>query len=149
MTALLACELSDRIAAIGSVAGAYSFPWSACESARPVPGMIFHGTADPIVRYQGGAGRFSLPAVPAWVEGLAGHNGCAMPPRELPARGEVSRLRYEGCAEDAEVVFYTIAEGGHSWPGGGWLPEFLVGHTTHDFDATREMWEFFQEHRLP
>jgi polyhydroxybutyrate depolymerase len=151
MTALLACELGDRIAAMGSVAGAYSFPWSACESARPMPGMIFHGTGDPIVPYQGGPGgdgRSSLPAVPAWVDGLAGHNGCDLTPVEIPAQGEVSEVRYEGCAGDAEVVFYTIADGGHSWPGGGWLPRFLVGHTTDEVDATREMWEFFQEHRL-
>ena len=151
MSALLACKLADRVAAMGSVAGAYTFPWSACESARPVPAMIFHGTADPIVPYGGGlAGdaRFNLPAVPAWVEGLAGHNGCGLPPVEIPAQGEVSGVRYQGCANSAEVVFYTIAGGGHSWPGGGWLPGFLVGHTTHDIDATREMWAFFQQHEL-
>ena len=151
MSALLACKLSDRVAAMGGVAGAYSFPWSACESARPMPAMIFHGTADPIVPYDGGlAGdaRFNLPAVPAWVEGLAEHNGCALAPVEIPAQGEVSGVRYGGCAKNAEVVFYTITGGGHSWPGGGWLPRWLVGHTTHDIDATRVMWAFFQEHKL-
>lgn len=151
MTALLACELADRVAAMGSVAGAYSFPWSACESERRVPAMIFHGTGDPIVPYggEGRAGaRHNLPDVPAWVEGLAEHNGCDLTPAEIPAQGEVSGVRYEGCAGDAEVIFYTIAGGGHSWPGGGWLPRFLVGHTTDDVDATREMWEFFEEHAL-
>ncbi len=152
MSVLLSCELSNRIAAIGSVAGAYLSPWSECRSARPVPTIVFHGTADPIVPYLGGPAHgpgFDLPSIPKWVAGLAEHNGCAAAPVELPTTsGEVSGVRYEGCSQDAEVVFYIIAGGGHSWPGGGYLPEFLVGHTTRDIDATRTMWEFFQRHPL-
>ncbi|MBI4733027.1 MAG: hypothetical protein HY781_13045 [Chloroflexi bacterium] len=151
MSVLLGCELSERIAAIGSVAGAYTSPWSECRSARPVPAIVFHGTADPIVPYLGGPSHdpgFDLPSIPEWVAGLADHNGCAAALVELSTSGEVSGVRYEGCGQDAEVVFYTIASGGHSWPGGGYLPEFLVGHTTRDIDATRTMWEFFQKHPL-
>jgi polyhydroxybutyrate depolymerase len=151
MSALLACELSGRIAAMGSVAGAYTFSWEDCPSAGPVPAVIFHGTQDPIVPYQGGlAGdsRFTFPPVPSWVEGLAQHNGCDRAPVEIPASGEAGGLRYENCADGADVLFYTIDDGGHSWPGGGYLPERLVGHTTQDIDATRVMWEFFQSHPL-
>ena len=149
MSALLACELSDRVAAMGSVAGAYSFSWDACSSAQPVPAIIFHGTDDPIVPYDGGVAgdcRFTFPPVPSWVEGLAQHNGCESVPVELPSSGDVSGIRYENCAKDAEVIFYTIKGGGHSWPGGGYLPKWLVGHTTQDMDATQVMWEFFQSH---
>ena len=53
MAFLLACRLSERITAIGSVSGAYLMPWDECQPARPVPAIIFHGTADPIVPYQG------------------------------------------------------------------------------------------------
>jgi polyhydroxybutyrate depolymerase len=152
MTAVLACELSGRIAAVGSVAGAYTFAWGDCPSARPMPAIIFHGTADPIVPFQGGVaggGRFTFPPVQSWVEGLARHNGCEGQPLGLPASGDVSGIRFEGCAEDADVVFYTIAGGGHSWPGGGYLPKLIVGHTSRDIDATKTMWEFFQRHPLP
>jgi polyhydroxybutyrate depolymerase len=151
MSSLLACELSDRIAAMGSVAGAYTFSWEDCPSERPVPAIIFHGSEDPIVPYQGGqAGksRFTFPPVPSWVEGVARHNGCDSAPVDIPATGEVRGVHYENCRSDSDVVFYTIDGGGHSWPGGGFLPEAIVGHTTQDVDATRVIWEFFQEHPL-
>ena len=49
MSFLLAGSLSDRIAAMGGVAGAYVLPWTEYNPKRPVPAIIFHGTADPIV----------------------------------------------------------------------------------------------------
>ena len=61
MTFVLSCKLSERIAAIGTVAGAYSLPWDECNPSRPVPAIIFHGTADPIVPYQGGSAGPSAP----------------------------------------------------------------------------------------
>jgi polyhydroxybutyrate depolymerase len=152
MTVLLSCDLSERIAAIGSVAGAYSLPWSACHPKRPVPAIVFHGTADPIVPYLGGISgdsRFNLPAIVGWVEELARRNGCQGTPTEIPSSGEVSGVLYDGCTDHADVAFYTITGGGHSWPGGKPLPEFIVGRTTRDIDATKTMWSFFQQHPLP
>ncbi len=149
MSFVLSCKLSERIAAFGSVAGAYSFPWGDCNPSRPVPAIIFHGTADPIVPYQGGlAGRsgYTFPSIPDWVITLAQRNGCNASPQDLEATGDVSGVQYTDCAGD--VIFYTIAGGGHSWPGGGYLPKFIVGETTHDIDATRTMWDFFQGHPL-
>jgi polyhydroxybutyrate depolymerase len=149
MSFVLSCKLSERIAAFGSVAGAYSFPWGDCNPSRPVPAIIFHGTADPIVPYQGGlAGRsgYTFPSIPDWVITLAQRNGCNAAPQDLEATGDVSGVQYTDCAGD--VIFYTIAGGGHSWPGGGYLPKFIVGETTHDIDATRTMWDFFQGHPL-
>ena len=116
------------------------------------PTIVFHGTADPIVPYEGGLvdnGRFTFPAIPDWVAGLAQYNGCTATPAELPSIGSVSGIRYENCTQDAEVIFYTITGGGHSWPGGNPLPEFLAGPTSQDIDATQTMWEFFQQHPLP
>jgi polyhydroxybutyrate depolymerase len=55
--------------------------------------------------------------------------------------------RYTGCDRGAEVILYTIEDGGHTWPGGPWLPG--VGKTTHDVDATEEMWRFFQNYESP
>ena len=151
MSFLLSCHLSDRIAAFASVAGAYLIPWQECPSARPVPAMIFHGIADPIVPYQGGGmHRYSdvpFPAIPDWVATLASRNGCEAAPVEIPAEGEVCGIRYTGCA--ADVIFYTVTGGGHTWPGGDPIPEWLASHTTTDIDATRAIWEFFRSHPLP
>ena len=149
MSFVLACELADRIAAVGMVAGAYGYAWERCAPARPVPAIIFHGTADPIVPFAGGdeAGYSAgLPDITAWVGQLAAQNGCQAAPRALPASGAVSGVAYTGCA--ADVVFYTIAEGGHTWPGGEPLPEWLTGMTSPDIDATQVMWEFFRQHPL-
>jgi polyhydroxybutyrate depolymerase len=151
MSFVLSCKLSERISAIGSVSGAYLFPWDEYHPSRPVPTIVFHGTADPIVPYLGGpSASFDLPfpAIPEWVASLARHNGCTGAPLEIPASGEVSGIQYTACTSNADVVFYTIAGGGHSWPGGNLMPEFIVGHTTHDMDATRVMWNFFQQHPL-
>lgn len=150
MSFLLACTMSGRIAAVGLVSGAYLLPWEECAPARPVPAIVFHGTDDPIVPFEGGpSGPFNvpLPSIPEWVGALARRNGCDGPPRELPISDEVTGLQFTDC--EADVVFYTIAGGGHTWPGGEALPEFIAGRTTYDIDATRTMWEFFQEHPLP
>jgi polyhydroxybutyrate depolymerase len=151
MSALLACELSERIAAVGSVSGAYLFSRDDCHPSRPVPIIAFHGTADPIVPYDGGpSSSFDLPfpQVPEWIEAWAERNGCSLTPVELPGQGEVSGIQYTRCQQKAEVIFYTVDGGGHSWPGGEPLPKWIVGHTTQDIDATRVMWEFFEQYSL-
>jgi polyhydroxybutyrate depolymerase len=61
---------------------------------------------------------------------------------------DVSRLEYSGCADDAEVVLYTIHGGGHTWPGGGPQPEWFAGPTSSGIDAARQTWTFFREHPL-
>jgi polyhydroxybutyrate depolymerase len=151
MSYVLSCELSERIAAFGSVAGAYTYPLEDCDPSRPVPAILFHGTADPVVPYQGGPSRsfdIPFPVIRDWVEALAEAHGCGRDPAMLPVIGAVSGVRFEGCRDDAEVVFYSIAGGGHTWPGGDPLPEFITGPTNMDIDATRLMWEFFEAHPL-
>jgi polyhydroxybutyrate depolymerase len=150
MSFALACDLSERIAAFGAVSGAYMLPADACRPSRPVPAIIFHGTADPIVPYEGGPSHaFDLPfpVIGEWVEALAQRNGCDGAAGELPSHGDVRGVSFTGC--DADVVFYKVDGGGHAWPGGGRLPAFIVGHTTQDIDATRVMWDFFRQHPLP
>jgi polyhydroxybutyrate depolymerase len=151
MAFVLSCKLSERIAAIGSVSGAYPFSWSECHPSRPVPTIVFHGTSDPIVPYLGGtseASGFSLPSIPDWVATLARYNGCAGAPIVLPGIGAVTGMHYKNCNSNGEVIFYTITGGGHSWPGGGSLPKIIVGNTNRDIDATKMMWDFFQQHPL-
>jgi polyhydroxybutyrate depolymerase len=140
------------IAAIGGVSGAYMIPWSEYKPKRPVPMILFHGTSDPIVPFQGGPwGRFKIPFpnITNWVQTLAASNGCNSIPTPLSGNGNVSGLRYSGGAHNADVDFYTIEGGGHTWPGGKDMPALIVGKTTHDADATRLMWTFFHLHPMP
>ena len=148
MAHVVACELADRIAAIGGVAGAYPYPWDDCRPTRPVPVIAFHGTADPIVPYEGGAtgrgGATRFASVASWARAWAARNGCAATPRKLARVGQVSAARYTDCDDAAEVDLHTVDEGGHTWPGGRPMPESITGTTSEDVSATELMWAFFQ-----
>lgn len=152
MTFALSCTLSDRIAAVGTVSAANDgLPASWCTDTRPVPFITFHGTADPGVLYDGGQSGWSprpFPSVRKWAAAWARRNHCGSAPTETPAASDVARLEYADCAEDASVVLYTVRGGGHTWPGGRPLPEWLAGPNSRSIDATREMWAFFREHPM-
>ena len=152
MTFLLTCELADRIAATGTVAGAFVLPIEECSPSRAMPIIAFHGNADPIVPFHGGPSEgfdIPFPDIPLWMSDRAELNGCDITPQTLPAVGKVTGVRYTGCTDDAEVVFYTIDGGGHTWPGGNPLPKWITGETNMDISASEIMWEFFQKYTLP
>jgi polyhydroxybutyrate depolymerase len=152
MAFVLSCTLSDQIAAVGMVGAAQMLPWSWCTDRRPVPMISFHGTADSAVPYEGGKSWVwdgSFPDVLEWTASWARRNRCGPDPVELPVAVDVTRREYTDCADDAAVVLFTIHGGGHTWPGGIPFPEWILGPTSESVDATRQMWVFFQEHRLP
>jgi polyhydroxybutyrate depolymerase len=152
MAFVLSCTLSDRIAAVGMVASAQLLPFDWCQDQRAVPMIAFHGTADRTVPYHGGrswVAPTAFPDMPTWAADWARRNRCGAQPVESAAAADVTRLEYTHCAGDASVVLYTVHGGGHSWPGGGPLPEWLVGATSHSIDATSHMWAFFRDRRLP
>jgi len=151
MSFALSCTLSDRIAAVGTVAAARVLPWSWCRDERPVPLITFHGTADSVVPYEGGAtwvGDITFPDVEEWVASWARRNRCGPDAVDSVVAADVTRRDYADCADDTAVVLVTIHGGGHTWPGGMQLPEWFLGPTNRSVDATRQMWAFFQEHRL-
>jgi len=146
MSLRLACEMPERIAAVGGVAGAYLVDLKEC--AGGVPGIFFHGRADKIVPFEGGPSeRFAVPFpnIPAFVEDYAQLNGCDLDEAIILDKDNVVGVSYEACDAGADVVFYTVADGGHTWPGGNPLPERITGKTTQEIDATRLMWDFFVE----
>ena len=151
MSYLIACQMSERIAAVGGVAGAYTYPVEQCSPSRPVPLIAFHGDADPVVPYLGGPSRsfdIPFPSVPDWMDAWAERNQCTQK-TSIPQVGEVFGVHYQDCSQNAEVIFYTIQGGGHTWPGGNPLPAWLVGTTSQTVSATELMWDFFEEHPLP
>lgn len=151
MAFVLSCALSHRIAAVGMVGAAHLTPWSWCTDQRAVPMIAFHGTADRVTPYNGGKTWVAprrFPAIPTWTANWARRNRCAPNPIDSAVATDVTRRTYTSYAGGATVVLYTVLEGGHTWPGGGPLPEWLVGPTTRSIDATTQMWAFFREHRL-
>jgi poly(3-hydroxybutyrate) depolymerase len=153
MAFLLSCTLSDRIAAVGLVASAHFLPWSACEDRTPVPMIAFHGTEDRFTPYHGGTSWVArdhvFPSIPRFTANWARRNRCGAKPVESAVAADVTRLEYTSCADDASVVLYTIRGGGHTWPGGGPIPEWFAGKTSTSVNASREAWAFFEAHPLP
>src|SRR6202162_3559766 len=150
MAFALSCRLSDRIAAVGAVAAAQMLPWNDCGDSRPVPTVAFHGTADPFAPYRGGSSPIisptPFPSIRDWTARVARRNQCKGDPGDTRITASVRRLAYTNCAENANVILYTVEGGGHTWPGGGAMPEWWVGRTTRDINASRVMWEFFVQH---
>ncbi len=158
----IACRLADRVAAVGMVTGTPPDSAGNCSPSRPVPVIAFQGTADPLGNNEGGPmGDASVltwlmnlapdpttyvPSAQAWMGDWAKRNGCIMTPEVLPVQGDASGIRYTGCKDNAEVIFYTIAGGGHTWPGGS--PFFLLGKTSTDINASETMWQFYMAHPL-
>jgi len=152
MAYVLSCTLSDRIAAIGMVSAAQSLPWDWCTDPRPIPMIAFHGTADPIIPYAGGPSPVgpaaTFPSVQGWAVNWARRNGCNASPIDTVVAPDVSRRTYEGCSLDAAVELDTVTGGGHAWPGGTALPQWIVGRTSQGVDASARMWQFFTAHPL-
>ncbi len=142
MTYRVGCELADSVAAIGLVSGGYP-PFRDCEPSRPVPAVIFHGTADQLLPYDGHP-PLLLP-VREWAVSWAGRNGCAAAPRVTFQKGEVTGETWSNCRQNADVVLYTITGKGHSWPGSN-MPAAI---TTREIAATDVLWEFFAAHPRP
>ena len=151
MSFVLSCTLSDRIAAVGLVAAAQTLPWKWCKDTKPVPMISFHGTADPVVPYDGGTSWISpraFPSTPRWAANWARRNRCAEKPVESQLAADVTRREYTQCADSATVVLYTIRGGGHTWPGGKELPQSWTGSTSRTIDATSVMWAFYLAHPM-
>ena len=154
MSFVLSCTMSDRIAAVGLVGAAFTVPWEWCTDDTPVPMIAFHGTDDWATPYHGGktwvvpSSGMPFPDIPTYVENWSRRNRCVGAPTETRVAPDATRRSYGSCANDASVDFYTIEGGGHTWPGGGPLPEWFVGTTTKTIDASRVMWDFFREHPL-
>ena len=77
MTSVLACTRADRIAAFAPVAGLTTY--EGCEPDAPVSILAFHGTADPILLFNGGVGDLGV------------ISGGAPPDQSNPARARPRR----------------------------------------------------------
>lgn len=133
----LGCDLSGRIAGVGSVAGAMVL--DECRPSRPVSAIEIHGTADGLVPYEGGrtAGGATQPSPPTREVGKrwAELDGC-QPTPATTTEGVLSTSTWTGCREGTLVKLITIDGGGHTW----FAP--LLGPASGALDATRVVWEF-------
>ncbi|MEK7253701.1 MAG: PHB depolymerase family esterase, partial [Bacteroidota bacterium] len=155
MSYRLACELSDRIAAFASVSGMMPADVPCSNGGRPVPLMEIHGTADPIVPFDG-IPPYNL-SIPDGIAFWVSHNGCDATPTvtQLPDlvttdNSTVTVKSYGNCDAGTEVLLYEIVGGGHPWPGSTvpFVPPFL-GQRNEDINGSAEIWNFFKNHTHP
>jgi polyhydroxybutyrate depolymerase len=155
----LGSEMSDVFAAVAPAAGSIGGKANAnapekriAAPANPVPIIIFHGKADQNVLYEGGqsksgaeSNRIDLSvadAVAFWVKA----NGCeAAPKKEESHGGNVIKEEYRS-ASGADVVLYTIVDGGHAWPGGRKTKRRIFAASSNSISATDAAWDFFEKH---
>jgi polyhydroxybutyrate depolymerase len=141
----LACALPGRFAAIAPVAGLnLSKP---CSATTPHASVIaFHGTADPIVPYDGGLVFGALPvgSVPDAFSSWAAFDGCNAKHTVTKIASDVKRMDAKKCPTGIAVELYTVAGGGHTWPGAP--VDIPYGATTQSIDATTLILDFFAAH---
>lgn len=121
----LACEASDVIAAIAPVAGTMQVSEEHCEPSHPISVIHLHGTDDPVVPYEPGAGRSTMD----W----ATRHACGVAETTFETANTVCQT-YTGCSEGAEVTLCTLEGVRHVWPG---APESRA-----DIRATDILWDF-------
>jgi polyhydroxybutyrate depolymerase len=151
MTSQLACDASDIFAAVAPVSG-LRHP-TPCPTARPVPIIAFHGTADAVDPYAGAGEAYWTYSVPAAAQDWAVQDSCS-PTAAAPSRVETgyTLIGYAGCAAGAVVELYSVTGEGHEWPGGPGLPSSLtreLGPQSAAVDANIVMWSFFVAHPMP
>lgn len=143
LSAYLGCNLGNRLAAIAPVAGVNLV--GPCAAGRPLSVIAFHGVADMVVPYEGGATRAGMAGpVEESVAEWADRAGCGARPRRRTVSEHVRLLRWSGCDDRTEVLLYAVLDGGHTWPGSIDVPR--LGATTLEINATDLMLDFFAEH---
>jgi polyhydroxybutyrate depolymerase len=134
MSYRLACELSNKIAAIAP--NASQIMTQNCHPPRAVPILHFHGTEDKCAPYEGGQkcgqcfhdffASIGLPLkqdswpcepVPQTLDKMAELYRCQAPYISL-RQGSVECVTHPNCNNGAEVTLCTIKGSGHTWPGG-------------------------------
>ncbi len=157
-----ACDSASRFAAYASVIA--SMPVEAiakCKPSRAVPVMMINGTADEMIRFDGGPGKFGISGnappmeVAKLFAGLAGcRNVSAMALRDADTKDgtRVSLSSWAGCVPGSGVEFYAVDGGGHQAPArskaaGGFVLDMFLGTRSHDIDTAEAAWAFFKGYR--
>ena len=143
MSYYLACDMSDKIAAIASVTGAMSqYTQWICNPTHPTPIMEIHGTADIIVPFNS-----IISGLNYWRD----YNNCNLiadttiiPDLVLGDMSTVEHIVYNNGDNGVTTELFKIINGDHSWPGSS----FPFGITNYDIDASIEIWKFFSRYDI-
>ncbi len=150
MSYRLACELTDVISGIASVAGTDNT--TSCKPSRPISILHIHAKNDDHVLYNGGAGEnafndksmvSNFTSVPATIEKWVKFNGCNNKPKRVLEKNGAWCDLYSGCKDNVHVQLCVTETGGHSWPGGEKIRESKGEKPSQAVSANDVMWDFF------
>lgn len=149
----LACELSDRIAAIGVQAG--SLGVDRCTPAQPVSVFHLHGSADRNHPMEGGRGSglagVEFRSAHSAVEAMAAADGCGSVPTPAtdPSNPDLAVTTWSGCRDRTAVRLVVVDGATHAWmghPSVSALAAAYVGEPYPHLDASRAIWSFLVAH---
>ncbi|MGA0557514.1 alpha/beta hydrolase family esterase [Larkinella sp. VNQ87] len=145
----LACELSDKIAAVAAVSSTMIVA-KPCRPGRAVPLLHIHSVRDTIVPYQGGIGLggYRFPPVDSVLSVWAGLNACRPAPVTRVDNAGYSLREWTDCAPKSVIQAYLTKDGGHSWPGGQ-KARPQADEPSSAIQATDIIWDFFTRYQLP
>jgi polyhydroxybutyrate depolymerase len=137
----VACALSQQIAALATVEGAfYHIPPGGCQATRPLPVLEIHGLADQFAPYDGAPPKLSVQTfLNLW---MAIDRCNASVSQTIFQQSDVTAIKWPRCANGTVIEHYRISDGGHVWPGSA-IPMPTLGYTTHTISANVVIWNFF------
>ena len=149
MSFLLACQLSEKIAAVASVTGSMTQDtFNDCNAQLPTPVLQIHGTEDDVVLYNGNT--LSIPiadVISYWVD----YNNCettpsttTLPDLDVSDGSTVEHSVYENSDNGITTEHMKVIGGGHTWPGS----VLNTAGTNQDIDASMEIWLFFSRYDI-
>ena len=129
----LACNLSNKFAAIVSVTGSMTNDtYNDCNPTHPTPILQIHGLLDFVVPYDGNSGSKSIPdVIDYWVN----YNSCISDPETVIRYDDYSLIVYDtytSCLNDVNVKLILHPEMGHDWP----------SLQSYNINASAEIWNF-------
>lgn len=136
--AFIGCHRAHQITGIATVSAA--FYEAVLEDCSPIPvkQIDFHGTADSVIKYDGGdrhdASYLGMQEV---LDQAARRNHCSPQPIVSQSNRAGTELNWTNC--DAQLRHYRLDEGKHVWPGGA---QELVFDGADGF-ASRQILNFF------
>lgn len=151
MSYRLACELSNKIAAIAPN-GSTMVVTQACNPSRAVPVLHMHSKLDQHVVYTGGYGNgisgVYCPPLDSVMNVWSLKNNCTTNGEVVTSNSNYTQKRWRNCTNNVTIDYYLTNDGGHGWPGG------LPGGPNSDIPSTSInandlLWNFFQQHQLP
>ena len=151
MSYRLACELSNKIAAIAPN-GSSMVVTQPCNPSRAVPVLHMHSKLDQNVVHTGGYGNgisvVYCPPLDSVLNVWSLKNNCTTTGEVVVSNSNYTQKRWRNCTNNVTIDYYLTNDGGHGWPGG------LPGGPNADIPSTSInandlLWSFFQQHQLP